>query len=90
MAVLSLWPSTISMTPTQLVREIVSIDAMLVNHCCIIDKVILFLTDGLPTDEEENILNGIADRNAKLKNSVVILTYGLAGEIHERCSVIIL
>ncbi|ELU16026.1 hypothetical protein CAPTEDRAFT_193019 [Capitella teleta] len=43
-----------------------------------IDKVILFLTDGLPTDGEENILNGIADRNAKLKNSVVILTYGLA------------
>ena len=41
------------------------------------DKVILFLTDGLPQDNLAHILATIRQENAKLDNQVVILTYGI-------------
>ncbi|ELU16667.1 hypothetical protein CAPTEDRAFT_192407 [Capitella teleta] len=44
------------------------------------EKVILFLTDGQPTDERTIVLSMISQRNAVLGNSVAILTYGL-GEL---------
>ena len=41
-------------------------------------RVILFLTDGAPTDENEikDLFETIRDRNVELNNSVIILTYG--------------
>lgn len=40
-------------------------------------RVILFLTDGAPSDEKtELIFETIRDRNFELNNSVIILTYG--------------
>jgi uncharacterized protein YegL len=47
------------------------------------DKVILFLTDGNPTDDQEEILLLIRRENAKYGNKVVIHTYGLGGEGHK-------
>ena len=58
---------------------------------CISEKVILFLTGGKPddatspTDSSEpgysyyggDILQDIRERNARLNNSVIILTYGI-------------
>ena len=47
------------------------------------DKVILFLSDGQPTDRgnlteaEEEILRVISEENVKLNNSVIIQTYGI-------------
>ncbi|CAH1782873.1 unnamed protein product, partial [Owenia fusiformis] len=42
------------------------------------DKVILFLTDGTPTDANTStIFEAIMNGNTKLKNKVVILTYGI-------------
>ena len=41
------------------------------------DKVILFLSDGRPTDNEAEILNTISTKNAKLGNQVVIQTFGI-------------
>ncbi|CAH1780663.1 unnamed protein product, partial [Owenia fusiformis] len=48
------------------------------------DKVILFLTDGVPTEGTDAngrriILNKIRDENAKIRNEVVIMTYGIGG-----------
>ena len=40
-------------------------------------KVIIFLTDGAPTDNKTVTLQTIKTRNAELNNSVVILTYGM-------------
>ncbi|CAH1777706.1 unnamed protein product, partial [Owenia fusiformis] len=43
-------------------------------------KAILFLTDGIPTDTMiENVYRTIETGNAKLRNKVVILTYGIGG-----------
>ena len=39
-------------------------------------RVILFLTDGVPTDSKEDLFKIIRDRNLELNNSVIILTYG--------------
>ena len=40
-------------------------------------RVILFLTDGAPSDEETKLIfQTIRDRNFELNNSVIILTYG--------------
>ena len=47
------------------------------------DKVILFLSDGQPTDRgalseaEEEILRVLSEENVKLNNSVIIQTYGI-------------
>ena len=47
------------------------------------DKIILFLSDGRPTEKDEGlgaeveILRVISEENAKLNNSVIILTYGV-------------
>ena len=41
------------------------------------DKVILFLSDGRPTDNGAEILNTISTENAKLGNQVVIQTFGI-------------
>ena len=40
-------------------------------------RVILFLTDGQPQDDEKTILQTINIKNGELQNSVVILTYGM-------------
>lgn len=40
-------------------------------------KVILFLTDGQPSDDKSLIMNIIKDKNAELNNSVIIMTYGM-------------
>lgn len=39
--------------------------------------VIMFLTDGSPSDDKGNIMQTIKDRNAELHNKVVIMTYGM-------------
>lgn len=39
-------------------------------------RVILFLTDGDPTDLRKNLFEVIRNRNLELNNSVIILTYG--------------
>ena len=39
--------------------------------------MILFLSDGRPTDNEAEILNTISAENAKLGNQVVIQTFGI-------------
>ncbi|XP_078487608.1 VWFA and cache domain-containing protein 1-like [Ciona intestinalis] len=41
------------------------------------DRVILFMSDGVPTDEPTTILSTQIRENERLNNSVVILTYGL-------------
>ena len=45
--------------------------------CICVDKVILFLSDGRPTDVEAEILQTISEQNAKLGNQVVINTFGI-------------
>ena len=40
-------------------------------------KVIIFLTDGRPNDNEKTILQTIKTKNAELNNEVVIMTYGM-------------
>ena len=40
-------------------------------------KVIIFLTDGRPNDNEKTILQTIKAKNAELNNEVVIMTYGM-------------
>lgn len=39
-------------------------------------RVILFLTDGDPSDSKADLFGIIRDRNLELNNSVIILTYG--------------
>ncbi|KAL9960900.1 hypothetical protein ACROYT_G034408 [Oculina patagonica] len=39
-------------------------------------RVILFLTDGDPTDSKKTLFETIRNRNLELNNSVIILTYG--------------
>ena len=39
-------------------------------------RVILFLTDGDPSDSKEDLFKIIRDRNLELNNSVIIMTYG--------------
>ena len=41
------------------------------------DKLILFVSDGRPTDSKDEILRVISNENAKLNNSVIIQTYGI-------------
>jgi hypothetical protein len=41
------------------------------------DKVILFLTDGKPSDRASDIHDTISLNNAKFRNKVVIMTFGL-------------
>ena len=49
-----------------------------IMYCSYIsDKLILFLSDGRPTDDEAEILNTISTENAKLGNQVVIHTFGV-------------
>jgi len=40
-------------------------------------RIILFLTDGDPTDKRELIFKTIRDRNLELNNSVIIFTFGI-------------
>ena len=40
-------------------------------------KVIIFLTDGEPTDAPREIMETIKTKNAELNNAVVIMTYGM-------------
>ena len=35
------------------------------------------MSDGKPTDSEDEILNMISQKNAKLKNEVIIHTFGI-------------
>ena len=42
------------------------------------DKVILFLTDGIPTDDEISIYRNLSNLNAQQHNEVVLLTYFLS------------
>ncbi|XP_078384871.1 VWFA and cache domain-containing protein 1-like [Oculina patagonica] len=44
-------------------------------------KVILFLTDGQPTDKNSTIMQTIKTKNAELNNSVVIMTYGILQDL---------
>ncbi len=41
------------------------------------EKVILFLTDGVPSDSITTIMNRLSSKNALMKNAVIMLTYGL-------------
>ena len=50
----------------------------LILHCTSIsDKVILFLSDGRPTDNEVEILDTISEQNARIWNQVIIKTFGV-------------
>ena len=44
-------------------------------------KVIIFLTDGRPNDNEKTILQTIKTKNAELNNEVVIMTYGMLANL---------
>ena len=44
-------------------------------------KVIIFLTDGKPTDEPTEIMQTIQTENAELDNKVVIMTYGMEQDL---------
>ena len=44
-------------------------------------KVIIFLTDGRPNDNEKTILQIIKTKNAELNNEVVIMTYGMLANL---------
>ena len=44
-------------------------------------KVIIFLTDGKPTDEPTEIMQTIQTENAELNNKVVIMTYGMEQDL---------
>ena len=52
-------------------------------HICISEKVILFVSDGRPTDRntaeenKEEILRVISQQNALLRNEVIIQTFGI-------------
>jgi len=47
-------------------------------------RVILFLTDGAPSDEKkELIFHTIRDKNFELNNSVIILTYGFGSAVNQ-------
>ena len=51
-------------------------------------KVILFLTDGAPSDDKKAIFQTIRDRNLELNNSVVILTFGFGGVDQETMNIL--
>ncbi|KAL9960908.1 hypothetical protein ACROYT_G034416 [Oculina patagonica] len=44
-------------------------------------KVIIFLTDGQPTDDGKTIMQTIKTKNAELNNTVVIMTYGILQDL---------
>ena len=44
-------------------------------------KVIIFLTDGRPNDNEKTILQTIKAKNEELNNEVVIMTYGMLANL---------
>ena len=47
-------------------------------------RVILFLTDGAPSDaRKEQIFHTIRDKNSELNNSVIILTYGFGSAVNQ-------
>ena len=46
-------------------------------------RVILFLTDGDPSDSKTDLFKIIRDRNLGLNNSVIILTYGFDRKYQE-------
>ena len=47
-------------------------------------RVMLFLTDGAPSDEKkELIFHTIRDKNFELNNSVIILTYGFGNKVNQ-------
>ena len=47
-------------------------------------RVILFLTDGAPSDaRKELIFHTIRDKNFELNNSVIILTYGFGNAVNQ-------
>ncbi|KAK2181048.1 hypothetical protein NP493_412g01003 [Ridgeia piscesae] len=43
------------------------------------EKLILFLTDGAPTDPKATIMQTLREENAKLRNKVTIFTFGFGG-----------
>ncbi len=43
----------------------------------IAEKVILFLTDGVPSDSTTTIMNTLSIKNALMNNTVIMMTYGL-------------
>lgn len=44
-------------------------------------QVILFLTDGYPSDSSGTFMAAIKDGNAKLDNKVIIITFGLGSNV---------
>ena len=42
----------------------------------VVEKLILFLTDGEPTDNKDAIMKTLRDENAKLGNKVIMFTFG--------------
>jgi hypothetical protein len=47
------------------------------------DQVILFLTDGRPTDgSEQIIIDKIKEKNAEMGNRIVLLTFGLGSQLN--------
>ena len=42
----------------------------------LVEKLILFLTDGEPTDNKDTIMKTLRDENAKIGNKVIMFTFG--------------
>lgn len=40
----------------------------------------MFMSDGVPADSEQSIINILKERNSRLNHSVVVMTYGLGNE----------
>jgi len=49
------------------------------NNDVLVEKLILFLTDGAPTDPKATIMQTLREENAKLRNKVTIFTFGFGG-----------
>ena len=55
---------------------------------CALDRVLVMLTDSLPsaqTEPVEEIYDLIRERNAQLNNSIAIYTYGLVSQCESQC-----
>lgn len=42
----------------------------------LVEKLIMFLTDGKPSDTDTSIMQTLREENAKLGNKVMMFTYG--------------
>lgn len=47
------------------------------DTCYVVDKAILFLTDGDPTEDEDVIMNTLKRLNAQQNNDYIMFTYAI-------------